>query len=1038
MASDTMFAVAKGNTKDLPFYDLIQNINTPYAPKEGSVTSDKYASSLSTYNEQVASYKTDQSAYEKSSEISLGIYNTKLQEFNADKATYEKGGSIDPSMYASLKTRYSELQSLQGGLDAQASSFGKLEGTYNQLELNRISLENQSKNIENPPTPFDTIGKIYESANKGLAPYTTDVVGIGKMLQATPDVDLKQYGGETVPQGYSDVINITKGAYVGASQNPLDIVATYFGGKALGVGERIIAGGVAKAAMGELPLLSRIPWVATVGRVASTPVASDVVTIGKTMFGGYVAVEAGANIISQPTATGKGEAFGRTAIQFGGFGAGMVKGDISSLPGETPNRITTLLSGYNNYVKSEPTNAFAGRTLSGVLADSPMETARSYASMQLNRLTMSSEESAIYRNNWDIARAVKYIEPAKLTEPDVGQLSRVPPEHIMPIQNTVRDVPFVGQGSGFVQAQRSTLPTGDRLGLSKDLDGFSKGFMDRIAEEPGATRMSVATPHGGEVKDTVFINRKPVAADIHEFPVGYPEVGQSAGVASRPTIGFPESKSPDVHDVGWGTRLLGQPLKPQPTSLTQIRNPQTEGNTGDIFMYEKENIQAVRVLEAANRDLQTLSGENTRGYRLEKDIYRSKTVPEELIAVERARGTAQSKAMGPLFKKADAALADNMKRSITFERNAGSIPETRTIGEIYAEGLSNVQAGKVPYQFEFVATETPNVFQLKSGTAGKYGFAEERRFNSEVVYRPPPTEAPNINTVNRYSGAEYTERILARQKMYESLPENAHRSYQGGQTTMVVPENKPTMSISTINRESTGVLPKSSTGGGIYSFAPSYLTPSASPSPLSISSRFSAPSSQSYSEGSTPQSPKSDMSGVKSTSLSPQSYQYSMPPSSPSISQSDIFSSSPPSPSYSPKSSSSPSYMVSPELFGSPSPISPSKLDYPIVPPIPTSPSPTSPTPSIPSPPPPYIPPIYSETPSIVPPPPPIVPPLFPLPPLGSGGGGTTPALKNKNKSLFTAQFLYGQGISSRMFGSMRPLNFSKSAPAPRKQSRRK
>jgi len=78
------------------------------------------------------------------------------------------------------------------------------------------------------------------------------------------------------------------------------------------------------------------------------------------------------------------------------------------------------------------------------------------------------------------------------------------------------------------------------------------------------------------------------------------------------------------------------------------------------------------------------------------------------------------------------------------------------------------------------------------------------------------------------------------------------------------------------------------------------------------------------------------------------------------------------------------------------------------------------------TPPPPYI-------------PPPIIPTTgFPIPPLGSGGGGSTPTQKNKSGSLFKAQFLYGQGISSRMFGSMRPLNFSKSAPAPRKQSRRK
>ena len=71
-------------------------------------------------------------------------------------------------------------------------------------------------------------------------------------------------------------------------------------------------------------------------------------------------------------------------------------------------------------------------------------------------------------------------------------------------------------------------------------------------------------------------------------------------------------------------------------------------------------------------------------------------------------------------------------------------------------------------------------------------------------------------------------------------------------------------------------------------------------------------------------------------------------------------------------------------------------------------------------------------------PPPTIIPPLFPLPPLGGGGGGGgAAAAKPGRGSSFSARYNYGQGIGD-MFGSMRPLNFSKSAPAPRKKSRRK
>jgi hypothetical protein len=61
------------------------------------------------------------------------------------------------------------------------------------------------------------------------------------------------------------------------------------------------------------------------------------------------------------------------------------------------------------------------------------------------------------------------------------------------------------------------------------------------------------------------------------------------------------------------------------------------------------------------------------------------------------------------------------------------------------------------------------------------------------------------------------------------------------------------------------------------------------------------------------------------------------------------------------------------------------------------------------------------------------------IPPFGGGGGGGGGAAASKpgRGSSFSARYNYGQGIGD-MFGSMRPLNFSKSAPAPRKKSRRK
>jgi len=888
--SDVAFATASGKKENLPFYDVIKTIAIPYSQPEGSVTTEQYESNLAKYNSALSSY-------------------------NVEKGVYEKLSTPSPEQYSKLSTSYEGLQSEQS------------------------KLESQKQNIVNPPTTFDTIGNVYEGLNKGLAPYTTDILGIGKTLEATPDIDLKRYGGDTVPGGYSDIINFSKGFVSSTYQHPIDIALSYGGGKLLTVGGGVAKYTIARAAMSEMPIIG------FVGKAASTPLASDVVTLVKYGVGIYVIKESAENIIDQPTYTGKGEASGRTALQFGGFGAGMLKSAPTALP-ETPNRYSLALQSLDTITRVEPTNTFAGRNLAGVRVDSPLETTRSYVSMQLNRLTMPAEESAIYRNNWDIARAVKYIEPAKLTEPNLGELARVPPEHVQPLMNTIADVPFTGQGSGFVQAQRSTLPTGDRLGMSKDLDAFSEGFLDRLAQEPGATRQTVATPMGGN-KDTVFINRQPVAADIHPYPPDYPGAPRTISPDSRIAL-TSDSKVADVHDVGWGTRLLGQPLRPQPTSLSQIRNPTTEGRAGDIIGYEKENIQALRVLEATNRDIQTLSGENTRGYRLEKDVYRSKTVPEELIAVERARNTPQSRAMEPMFQKADAALADNMRRSITFERNAGSAPETRTIAEIYNQGLVNVQAGRVPYQMEGVAG-ADDIFTLKPGTAQKYGiFNEEQRFKIDIIKDAvEPREAPTIETVGKYSGPEYVERVLARQKMYEALPENSRTSTQGGITRIIVPENNPTISISKSPIESKGYVQK------LTSSNPMYAVPF-----ISSVSSFVGPLSPS------PTMSKSTSSPLPTKSTSPGLVDYPSVGSPPPISPTSI----------------SPSPSAPPSLSPSPLPVPPYLLP-------PSSPRPPSYIPS-PSPPPPSTPP--SQTPPEKPsPPPPIIPLIPKLPPFFGGGGGS-------------------------------------------------
>ena len=596
--SDSALGVASGKKENLPLYDFITGLS-PYKQKVGTVTSEQY-------------------------DTNLRSYNTDLSKYETNKALFEKGGSLDTTLFGQLQTDYSSLQSKQK------------------------QLESQQKNIENPPTPWDNIGKSYEALNTGLAPYTTDIAGIGKTLVKIPDVDLRKYG-DTSGINYGDIPNVAKGTYIGASQNPLDIALTYGGGNLLGLGEGVVKNVVARSAMSELPVIG------TFGRAASTPLAADVVGIGKGLLGAYIIAESGINILSQPTATLKGEALGRTGIQFGGFGAGMQKGGISSLE-ETPNRFSNMLGKYNEFVNTEPMNTYSGKGFfSGKPEFGPIEKAQ--FKLETASRSLFAAEPGAYREVASIALPVRLIEPSIRAEPNFNILKtsgKYGPE----IRSTLMEQPHSVVGSSsLIQQYPKSIAESTGLRIGKDVDVLLESPNKAIASLVGRTKGLTTESAKG------FL-------DVHPIPANYPGFKPSAQAEKV------------ASESGLFTKVFGDPYRniAFPRSASEIIKPGAGGYGGKIT-YEGAQVQMGRKSSAVALVMQKPM---QYGYRAEKDIYDFITEYAAQKAVALSRGVPEKQ-----FASSDIAMTNFMGRSLTYGTvkgaKAGEVNPTvtKTVGDIY-------------------------------------------------------------------------------------------------------------------------------------------------------------------------------------------------------------------------------------------------------------------------------------------------------------------------------------------------------------------
>jgi len=448
------------------------------------------------------------------------------------------------------------------------------------------------------------LGGLYENFNKELSPYTTDILGIGRTLEKTPDIDLKKYG-DTSQMPYSDIINFGKGLYVGASQHPLDIAATFVGGEVLGLGKGLASQGIARAAASENILLK------TSARAASSPLNVDLFNLAEKGVGLYILGDMGKNILNEPTATKKGEATGRGLIQLMGFG-----------------------TGYSNYKPPEIINPFEGKSFfSGKSTFRPSEILRQDISAKLNSYDIPAEHEGAreaYTNIPKIFRSERFTEPqpgitetspAKpYSEIDLSIIQSIGKERAPIIKEALSQEPHVVLGSSVMETQRTGLPTGEKIrGPPHDLD-------IRVNSEE----------HFGNVLKS--LGETTSGMDIKPFEEGY------VNIPGRTNIGDNEG----IKTISWGTRLFGEPIRNKPGEKLPLQNEILLAGRDfkGVISNEKYNPQMARKAQAIMQDMlpasKKVGNPEARAlneqFRIAKDYYDFQSIDRDLIA-----GNLQSK-----------------------------------------------------------------------------------------------------------------------------------------------------------------------------------------------------------------------------------------------------------------------------------------------------------------------------------------------------------------------------------------------------------
>lgn len=254
----------------------IRDLISPPESEKSLISPQKYNEDVAAYNARASAFETANVAYENQVKL------------------FEAGGSKDVTQYTSL-------------LGQQAA----LKQQYDALNREQQLLNEQSFNVGIPKSPLERVGDIWDSLNKAVAPYTTDVFGIGATsarLASTPSLG-------TIPRAGFGLTG-----YV--FQHPLDI-ALFFG---IGEGYGVVRG-AALAGTAAAGTSTASPVFASAARTA--PSVLRVLETGALVTS---VASLGSTVAAAPTPEAQGEEIGKFLSGSIGFGAG-----FAAASGYTPS-----------------------------------------------------------------------------------------------------------------------------------------------------------------------------------------------------------------------------------------------------------------------------------------------------------------------------------------------------------------------------------------------------------------------------------------------------------------------------------------------------------------------------------------------------------------------------------------------------------------------------------------------------------------------------------------------------------------------------
>ena len=925
---DSAVALAQGKPQNLPFSQVTESL---FAQKPTGISPEQYNQNL-------------------------GNYNANLTAYNTNLAKYQAGGSTDTGMFAALTARQATLN--------------------NEFQ----SVQAQQKTVTPTPSFLDRVGEVYEGLNRGLAPYTTDTFGIGRALEKSPNVDLKQYG-DTSGVPYSEGVNFAKGTVVGVTQHPLDLVATYYGGEALGVvsglGGRGVAWAASRGTVGEsgMQALKQGQILTATGRALSTPLASDVTTLIKAGVGTYIIGESIVNIADQPTSYGKGEAFGRTTLQFTGFTAGMINTPVRAIEGEVPGRFTNFITGMNQVKIGTPDNPSAMRNFfSGSRDYSPLQKVGMDVRAYATSFEVPTEMRSTYRDIPKAYREIRFQDPQPgitettpstgFKEPDISIASTIGTERAPAVRAAIGEQEGnVIYGSVMMEGQKTGLKTGELIrssGTVHDVD----------LKVPDPAKLEAALAARGETG---------AGMDIKSFS-SEPKHPLAQGNQGPPDDG--------VRRIGILSRIFGEAIpNEQGYKLPFREEVRFAGKDYEgVLNQEQINIQFARKSQALMQDMVPAEGKignvdarpMDEQFRIPKEFYDFQSLGRDITAGTQA-AKLQAGGNVPIGTETPAIkIFNRMEEKIwhfdfmpkednpIIGAKAGvRFTKDVSFGEIKANTEAAIRAAKVegkPLPKQIRATAEEDIIDLNR----PYTPGVSRSVTSGIQ-RAPLASSATISSASPMIASAFPTTL-------PGMPSSGSPS--GNQRTQSMP-SVASLSPSEVSRATS---PMGASSGA------------SSPSIMSVMGVFASPSPSSGSRGSASPSPTGSPSASPFTSPSPSPSMFASPSPSPF-----------PSPSLSPSPSPTPSPF-------------PSFSPFPSIPPSP-GPSP-SPSPS-PSP--------YPSTPPVTPPWSPL-PPIIPTPPIvpGMWGGMNSPGpFQRKRRAAFKETFNMGLDFSIKKPSKIKGKSFT-------------